>query len=199
MNMGTYKDTDYTGGYLPDRPRQPVIPAAAERPEPPGIHLERGQQRASTVLRERYHDALLACKADGRLDEATAAARLKASRQAVTEADLRLLLEDLPGLPLPEEKPETWRQKRRRLKEEGGSIWKRSDTLRLLTYIVMIGLGTAGIVAAAVDMGDRKIVPVWGYMAGLTVVIAGIILVVWGILLMATDKMWHDDKKRSWT
>lgn len=67
---------------------------------PEGVHFAKSQ-RVSGELRSRYLDHLRTCYGDERLDLAELEARMREVMSAATEAELKLLICDLPSLPLP--------------------------------------------------------------------------------------------------
>jgi hypothetical protein len=196
-------------GKTPEKPG-PVAPVVVmlERPVPQGVHIEHGQQRASNILRDRYINALTECHVDGRLNDAEHKAREQAAEKAVTEADLRLLLDDLPGLPLTRSEEETAKQKRARKKAERGhegSIWSRKEEVRIFTYLLMIATGVATTLVPAVIAGNIKHTYWIGPAIVTAAVIIGLSLIIWGIVMTSTDKLWYKSsssagfgKKRHW-
>lgn len=154
-NYGVRYDDD-------DKPRQQVIRASTEpepRPVPPSVTLEpKGHLRTSNVQRDRYTNWVNQLWSEGRMSDEEHTARETAIRNATVEADLVLLLRDLPPLPETREEKEARKAERKKRKEKAekdrwslANLWKKSGFRVCVAAVTFIaGAMTASVFPAFV-------------------------------------------------
>jgi hypothetical protein len=185
--------TDYDGGYQPERASRPTIKAAAERPEPAGVNLLRGHTRATNVLRDRYENWVHDCWAAGQLNDDEHDARVAAVRAGVVDADLQMLLADLPPLPATKKQQKDADAEAKKVKKNEAGLRAKvkkmwgNCTFRLCCHVTIIaGFLALAITPAAVLTGQKHppagtngIIAVTTVFGALGAMLAIVLMCVW--------------------
>jgi hypothetical protein len=187
--------TDYEGGYSPTRTGNSgaTITGRVEpdpRPLPGNVTIIKGHRRASEVSRQRYISHLNTLHAQGHMSEPEWHARTDAAQHAEVEADLGMLLGDLPPLPMPEEQKEAKASAKAAKKAAKASLpgrWKRWPILRVAVYIATMATGwTIAFGPMSYILNLKHNVP-WGPVVITPTLLGGWAIAIFGIVLILHD------------
>ena len=159
--MPRYSDSEYGYGEPVRMPRGLTPPVQGHK-EIPGAEIVTGE-RADRDMRDRYVAFLADMHARERISAEVFQVRQDAAMAAVTIADLRVLVADLPNLPVPAEKPglgDRWKDTRFYVPVLAGGIiaailvatgpFAVTAALGLSRSAVALPLGVAGILTGIV-------------------------------------------------
>lgn len=173
-------------------PARRTLQGYLDRPIPEGVNIEQGQMRTNFEHRERVKDWLTECNGNKALSDQEYAMRVKAADKAVTEDDLRLIVSDLPPLPLlrAEERQREAEKRKAWLKRTWGNAGGR---LTLMTSGIAASLA---LLISSVTMVSRKgPAPIWPVPLIAIGAIGFIAFIAWTIV--TTDKVkWDNDHLR---
>lgn len=169
-------------------PKPKYISGTQDGPVPEGVNIT-AKPRASGALRRTFTTHLNQMLAEERIDAEEHATREALALKAETDAELRVLIADLPGLPV-EEKPEpkkTFADRRREFCKAVAKAW--DSNLGSIVKYFLIGLSFASAVATAVIPTCVLLTNVHhpsGMAVGLSVtsIVAGIIWFVVSIVVL---------------
>jgi hypothetical protein len=146
---------------------------------PEGIKVT-GKPRASGALRRTFINHLSTAYADEYITKEEFDARHAEADKAETDAELRVLIADLPSLPAPkvEEPKLTWRQMRRDMYRHASNFWRTGAgmfTVYALFVVSYIGAVSTAVLTSTTMLSGVKHPS--GLHAGLAVVgiVAGVV------------------------